>query len=173
MSREALAPWIIGRRGEWELLPIRPWYDRFGGVLELERLGREFPQGDTITVYNSKKKEIEVTFWPYRPVTAEPEEPLSSSTKGSGKFGKGNPGKHGTLVTTNVDAQVHDTLWEDISATEIIADSGCRRSVANETWHRQLQEYLATQGLQPFKREIDEEFRFGGGDTVRSREAFM
>ncbi len=32
---------------------------------------------------------------------------------------------------------------------------------------------MATQGLQPLKREIDEEFRFGGGDTVKSKESFI
>ncbi|CAK0857899.1 unnamed protein product, partial [Prorocentrum cordatum] len=68
---------------------------------------------------------------------------------------------------------VNDVLWDDIGTTELINDSGCRRSVAGHEWHDNLQAHLKSLGLQPVKKDINEEFRFGGGDVAVSTESFV
>ena len=68
---------------------------------------------------------------------------------------------------------VNDVLWDDIGTTELINDSGCRRSVAGHEWHDNLQEYLKGLGLRPVKKDIDEEFRFGSGDLATATESYV
>ncbi|CAK0875126.1 unnamed protein product, partial [Prorocentrum cordatum] len=68
---------------------------------------------------------------------------------------------------------VNDVLWDDIGTTELINDSGCRRSVAGHEWHDNLQTHLKSLGLQPVKKDINEEFRFGGGDVAVSTESYV
>jgi hypothetical protein len=49
---------------------------------------------------------------------------------------------------------------------KLIADSGCKRSVAGASWHKATQEWLAEQGLKPIEEQCTDTFRFGDGRTV-------
>ena len=51
----------------------------------------------------------------------------------------------------------------------MIADSGCKRSVAGKKWHKQMRKTLANLGLKPVMREIKERFRFGDGKVLTAR----
>ena len=52
---------------------------------------------------------------------------------------------------------------------KVIPDSGCKRSVAGQKWHRRMKQSLAKEGLQPIEIEIDEQFRFGDGKVLNSK----
>ena len=63
--------------------------------------------------------------------------------------------------------QCHDVYFQDVEE-HMIADSGCKRSVAGKMWHDQLRQKLAAEGLQPVKKAIREKFRFGDGRVVKA-----
>ena len=50
----------------------------------------------------------------------------------------------------------------------MIADSGCKRSVASAKWHRRMRRKLEKHGLQPVRQDTRERFRFGDGRVVKA-----
>ena len=77
----------------------------------------------------------------------------------------------GPTLAADIAAQVTfgrpaDTLpatGSDVLVTtgQVVMDSGCRRSVAGQKWHRKTQRKLQKMGLAPVRRSINEDFRFG------------
>ena len=62
-----------------------------------------------------------------------------------------------------------DTLYLSASVpTKMIADSGCRHTVAGKQWHQEFQRHLAKQSLQGERDDNDEVFRFGNGHEETS-----
>ena len=48
----------------------------------------------------------------------------------------------------------------------MIADSGCKRSVAGKSWHEDTQAWLAEKGLEAVEEPCEDKFRFGDGRLV-------
>ena len=48
---------------------------------------------------------------------------------------------------------IFDVAWTELDATEMIIDSGCRRSVAGRDWHERLQGRLSEIGLHAIQRQ--------------------
>ena len=48
----------------------------------------------------------------------------------------------------------------------MIADSGCKRSVAGPTWRDHMRRACEVKGLKPLERVVRESFRFGDGALV-------
>ena len=63
--------------------------------------------------------------------------------------------------------QICDAAWADLDSTEMIIDSGCRRSVAGRAWHGRFQQTLSANGLRGVKRDTADTFRYGDGQVVR------
>ena len=80
--------------------------------------------------------------------------------------------EHEAFVVLSSDVAI-DALWQDLSCSQMISDSGCRRSVAGSEWHRNYQNFLRKHGLQGQRRSTCEEFRFGGGVKVQSNDSWV
>ena len=76
--------------------------------------------------------------------------------------------RHGVLM-------VSDTYFARESGVKslAIADSGCRNAVGGRWWHDGLQQELGKLALPFFKEQESEVYRFGAGDPIVSREAFI
>ena len=63
--------------------------------------------------------------------------------------------------------EVHDALASFRETRgRLIADSGCKRSVAGKSWHEETQAWLAEKGLRAVEEACDDKFRFGDGRLV-------
>jgi len=54
----------------------------------------------------------------------------------------------------------------------VIADSGCKRSVAGSQWHQDTKSWLAERGLKPIEEECKDKFRFGDGRVVTAKRSW-
>ena len=55
----------------------------------------------------------------------------------------------------------------------MIADSGCKRSVAGPKWHARMTQACHDRGLKPQRREVGESSKFGDGDVVYATESYV
>ena len=76
--------------------------------------------------------------------------------------------RHGVLM-------VSDTYFARGSGVKslAIADSGCKNAVGGRWWHEGFQQELEKLGLPFFKAGENEVYRFGAGDPILSKEAFI
>ncbi|MED5528102.1 MAG: hypothetical protein VYC81_05540, partial [Actinomycetota bacterium] len=79
--------------------------------------------------------------------------------------------------TQGIDAKYLDkTFTVYVSADGdifMIADTGCKRSVAGPGWHAAMQAACAKVGLRPIDKQVDESFKFGDGDVVFTTLAYI
>ena len=85
--------------------------------------------------------------------------------------------RHGVLVVSDSPREINTVHASEISEGKVpglaIADSGCRNAVGGEWWHADYQRALTRLQI-PFEEVHGQEiYRFGAGDPIVSRKAFI
>ena len=95
------------------------------------------------------------------------ERPLSKDEKAKTKGNHERDVLVGDLVKDPV-GDICDVAWTgtELDATEMILDSGCRRSLAGRDWHKRMQGRIKEIGLHAIKRPSKDRFRYGDGTVV-------